>query len=143
MAHVLLNDRFAGERTMKTPGKSRRSARGVTVFELSAVTATVTVLAIGAFAFIRPHFNAQAQDAARKDANKILNAAEEWRRENGKGCPTISQLIYEKQLDESARTDDPWGERFRVRCSEDDLSVVSVGKDHKPGTPDDIHVGKS
>lgn len=123
--------------------KSRFSSRGVTPFELTAVAATAAILALGGLLVVKPRMAAAETSEAVKDAGRILSAAQEWRRENGKGCPTLSQLVEEKQLSDSARMDDPWGERYRVRCTDDEVTVVSPGQDHQPNTADDIRVPRS
>jgi general secretion pathway protein G len=123
--------------------KSRIGTRGVTRFELTAVAAAAAILTLGGFLVVKPRIAAAETSEAVKDAGRILSAAQEWRRENGKGCPTLSQLVEEKQLSESARMDDPWGERYRVRCTDDEVTVVSPGQDHEPNTSDDIRVPRS
>jgi general secretion pathway protein G len=123
--------------------KSRAHSRGVTRFELCVVTAGVALISVIGLLIIRPRVAAAESDAAVKDASRILVAAQEWRRENGKGCPTLSQLVHERQLDRAARMDDPWGERYRVRCTDEEVSVVSPGEDHQPNTSDDIRVPRS
>jgi general secretion pathway protein G len=110
---------------------------------LCVVTAGVALISVIGLLIIRPRMVAAESDAAVKDASRILVAAQEWRRENGKGCPTLSQLVHEKQLDRAARMDDPWGERYRVRCTDEEVSVVSPGEDHQPNTSDDIRVPRS
>jgi general secretion pathway protein G len=123
--------------------KARINARGVTRFELTAVAAMAAVLAVGCLLVVKPRIAAAETTEAVKDAGRILSAVQEWRRENGKGCPTLSQLVEEKQLSQSARMDDPWGERYRVRCTDDEVTVVSPGQDHQPNTSDDIRVPRS
>jgi hypothetical protein len=123
--------------------KSRLRARGVTRFELTAVAGAVAVVALGALFAVRPRLAAADTDEALKDAARIRSAVQDWRRENGQGCPTLSQLIHEKHLDQASPTDDPWGERYRVRCTDDEVTVVSPGQDHRPNTSDDIRVPRS
>ncbi|MCP5065215.1 MAG: hypothetical protein GY946_01500, partial [bacterium] len=77
------------------------------------------------------------------DAQRVLNAAEEWKKtedvEGGDGCPTLSQLQHERFLSREASTEDPWGNRFRIKCSEQ-VSVRSAGPDGKAGTSDDVRI---
>jgi general secretion pathway protein G len=123
---------------------SRRSRRGLTVVELGATVALLTVLLGGALLFVRPSLEADKSDAAVRDAMHIREAVLDWKdRGSPPGCPTVSQLLHEKKLEESSRLDDPWGGRFRIECSDEDVSVSSAGRDGKLGTGDDIRVPRS
>jgi hypothetical protein len=123
---------------------SRLSRRGVTVFELAASLSLVAVLVGGVVMLVRPGLEADKADAAMRDAIEIREAVLEWKdQEATQGCPTISQLMHDKKLDDSARTDDPWGGRFRIECTSDDISVSSAGRDGQLGTDDDIRVPHS
>ena len=79
-----------------------------------------------------------AESTSRHDAVVILEAAQGFRALHTEGCPTLSALEEEHFLNSSARSDDAWGERFRVRCEHDEISVTSAGADHQAGTADDI-----
>jgi hypothetical protein len=57
----------------------------------------------------------------------------------GGDCPTVDQLINEKQL-ESENRNDPWGSTFTIECGADDIFVSSAGPDGNPGSDDDIIV---
>ena len=83
--------------------------------------------------------NEDAESSSRSDANQIQIAAQSFRAQHSEGCPTLSLLEEEHFLDRAAREDDAWGNRFRVRCESDSLSVSSAGPDGKSGTADDIH----
>jgi hypothetical protein len=123
---------------------SLRSRRGITVVELLATLALATVVVGGALLFVRPSLEADKADAALRDAMKIRDAALEWKDDQGAlGCPTLSQLQQDKRLKREARTDDPWGGRFRIECSSADVVVRSPGRDGKLGTGDDIRVPHS
>lgn len=78
----------------------------------------------------------QSVDAARQ----LLSAAEGWQSEHAEGCPTISQLVEDGKLSASDRTDDAWGNRFRIVCDGASTSVRSAGPDRRPGTADDMNV---
>jgi hypothetical protein len=86
----------------------------------------------------------QARGQLEQDARVILDAAVNWRRQNALlGCPTISQLIQDRFLTKSARADDPWGRRYRIRCSADEVHVESLGKDGVPASDDDIRFNQA
>ena len=123
---------------------NRTNQRGVTRFELTIVTALAGLVALLGLLIVRPRLAAADTDEAEKHASRIRSAAEEWRRDNGNhGCPTLSQLVHEKRLSQAARMDDPWGERYRLRCTDEEVTVVSPGEDRQPNTKDDIRVPRS
>jgi len=119
---------------------SRKRARGVTLFEVALLSAFAASVALAVLLFVRPHVEAEHTDTALRDAARIRDAVVDWRQENGPGCPTLTQLAHESSELSTLTTDDPWGERFRVRCTETDVTVVSPGKDRVPNTSDDIRV---
>jgi general secretion pathway protein G len=122
---------------------SRRLRRGMTVVELAAGLALVAVVLGGSLLFLRPGLQADKTDAAVRDAMRIREAALDWKQANAEGCPTLSQLQHEKHLTDETRTDDPWGQRFKLECSDEDVVVRSEGRDGRPGTEDDIRVPHS
>ena len=67
------------------------------------------------------------------------NAYGAWLLDNGKGCPTLDQLV--KYTDDKAG-EDPWGTTLNVECSSSTTStrivVVSAGADRRFGTDDDV-----
>jgi general secretion pathway protein G len=118
--------------------RRRARSRGVT-----PVAAALAVFALGAGA--SGLWWAQSQNAVRdaqassqSDANQIQLAAQSFRAQHSDGCPTLSQLEEEQFLDRGAREDDAWGNRFRLRCGDDDLVVSSAGPDGVRGDRDDI-----
>jgi general secretion pathway protein G len=116
----------------------RARSRGVT-----PVAAALAVLALGAGASglwwaQSASSGREAEASSRSDANQIQLAAQSFRAQHSDGCPTLSQLEEEHLLDRGARQDDAWGNRFRVRCADDDLVVSSAGPDGVRGNSDDI-----
>jgi len=117
--------------------------RGFTVLELGLVASAVALAVGGAFLLFSPVASARAGDSAIKNAQVIQDAAAQWREDNAKGCPTITQLVYEHKLSPDAASDDPWGQRYRIECDDDAMRVTSPGADGKRGTGDDIRVPRS
>ncbi len=69
----------------------------------------------------------------------MLSAATDWKREHlERGCPSITQLQQSSLLEATARAEDPWGQRYRIRCESGEVQVRSAGKDGKFETADDI-----
>lgn len=81
-----------------------------------------------------------ARSASLSDAGQIAAAAASFRAEHSEGCPTPSQLEEDGFLSHATRTDDAWGNRFRVRCDDDQIVVISAGPDAIPNNADDLRV---
>ena len=120
---------------------SRRSrSRGVT-----PVAAAVLIAMLGAGAsclwWLRDlGVGKDADNSSRADATLIQTAAKSYRAQHADGCPTLSLLEEERFLGRDTRGDDAWGDRFRVLCQDDEISVSSAGADGKRNTADDIRV---
>ena len=120
--------------------RRRSGSRGV-----SPVGAALLVLVLGGGAsclWWAQSANAAREDEtqSRADAEQIAETAASFHAEHSEGCPTISQLKEGGFLSQSSREDDAWGNRYRVRCEDEHVSVSSAGQDHRAETPDDVHV---
>jgi hypothetical protein len=83
----------------------------------------------------------EAELAARTSGGRLLAAAADWKRSATlRGCPTVSQLRVDRQLDRDVQTQDPWGQRFRILCTEAGVQVLSAGADRQFQTGDDIRL---
>lgn len=81
------------------------------------------------------------RQAAVATAKRIVNAASDWKKDHSNlGCPTMSQLIVDRSWSSTEEAGDPWGGRFRIRCSSEEVSVHSAGNDGRFETDDDIAV---
>lgn len=67
----------------------------------------------------------------------VLMATELWQMSHPLDCPGVDDLVKDRVLVPSNEKD-PWGERFRIRCSPEGNRVVSTGPDQLIGTRDDI-----
>lgn len=128
---------------MRRPRKAvHASERGVTVIEVSIAGALLAIVGVvGAVVFV-PQRNADDNETAIRDATRIQRAASEWQQDHEGDCPTLTELARDRRLSHESRTDDPWGERFRVTCADGEIRVSSPGRDGKPNTADDIRVPK-
>ena len=120
--------------------RHRSQSRGVT-----PIAAALAVFALGASAsglWWAQNASAakDAQSSSRSDASQIAMAADTFHSEHGEGCPTLSQLEEEGFLSRDTRADDAWGNRFRVRCNDDQIVVTSAGPDGVPDNADDLRV---
>ncbi|MEN9578399.1 MAG: ral secretion pathway protein GspG [Pseudomonadota bacterium] len=115
--------------------------RGVTRVELLAALGIAGLLFGSATLWLGRAAEDDQRGQAVKTAKELLGAASDFKRTKPDvGCPTISLLIHEERYDRSAPADDPWGGRYRIRCSAEDVEVLSAGKDGRFSTPDDIAV---
>ncbi len=118
--------------------------RGVTLVEVLIVVAIIAMIAGGVTVFALPKYRDAQKTTAETGARVIRQAVQSWQATNNEvACPTVSQLVQEKQLDPGANTNDPWGTPYVLNCSEDDVTVISAGPDKKKGTKDDLRVPKS
>lgn len=108
------------------------------MIEVSAVVALIAVIMGAGMLLFKPHVDAEQNRAALQTAERIRDAALAWKSQNSTGCPTLSRLEMDHALPRTSRTDDPWGQRFRVSCSQSGIVVSSPGRDRKPNTADDI-----
>ena len=123
--------------------RRRSGARGVTLFEVLIVVAILAMVAGGVAVFALPKFRESQIKQAETGARVIRQAVQQWQAANNEtSCPTVSQLVQEKQLDSAQNTNDPFGQAYILSCSEDDVTVISQGPDKKKGTKDDISVPK-
>jgi general secretion pathway protein G len=121
-----------------------RRARGVTLFEVLIVVAILAMVAGGVAVFALPRFQDSQKKTAEAGARTIRMAVQQWQAANNEtSCPTVSQLIQDKQLDSGQNTNDPWGNAYSLSCTDDEVTVTSSGPDKKKGTKDDIAVPKA
>jgi general secretion pathway protein G len=127
---------------LKKPSwKKRALARGVTLFEVMIVVAILAMVAGGVAVFALPKFKEAQIKEAKTGARVIRTAVQHWQVSSSEStCPTVQQLMSEKHLDPGQNTKDPWGQDYTLSCSDDEVTVASMGPDKKKGTKDDISV---
>ncbi len=118
---------------------SRRLSRGVTLVEVLIVVTIMAIIAGGATIVLWPKLKQSRVKSAYTGATVIKSAAEQYQQLGGaEGCPTIQALVSARQIDGN-KTDDPWGQPYRIKCDEGgEVRVYSSGDDKKENTPDDI-----
>ena len=112
---------------------------------ISPIGAAIAVFVIGAAASCL--WWAQSASAAKdalssshSDAAQIAAIAGTFHAEHSEGCPTLSQLEEEGFLSRDTRADDAWGNRFHIRCEDDQIVVTSAGPDGVANSADDVRV---
>jgi general secretion pathway protein G len=123
--------------------RNRRAARGVTLVEVLIVVAIIAMVAGGVAVFALPRYKEAQIKNAETGARIVRTAVQQWQSANNEtSCPTISQLVQEKQLDPGQSTKDSWNQDYSLTCTDDEVTVSSAGPDKKKGTKDDIVVPK-
>lgn len=122
--------------------RRRQSSGGMTLIEIMIVVAIIAMIT-GAVAVVAVPKMREAQvKTAQTAARTVRNAVQQWQLSNNDyaSCPTVSELVQDKQLDSGQATTDPWGEDFTITCADDEVVVQSNGPDKKPDSPDDVVV---
>lgn len=111
-------------------------ARGVTLIEILIVLAIIGLIAGGVAAVAVPQLEKSRISQTKNNLIEIHKQAEMYRADHS-DCPTIGSLQRENLLSKTSDTKDPWGGAYKIVC-DDDLRVMSRGKDGKEGTDDDL-----
>ena len=123
---------------VRQPVRSFSSARKLSPRLVAGAVVAIAAICVTAAFAAHESTNAEAGEAAQA-AKKILHAAGTYAVSSAQaGCPTISELVDADKLDESARTEDAWGNRFRIACDDKGPRVLSAGPDGRMGTSDDV-----
>jgi general secretion pathway protein G len=140
---MLMQKTLKSRQALLTRLRRLRRARGVTLFEVLIVVAILAMVAGGVAVFALPRFQDSQKKTAESGARTIRMAVQQWQAANNEtSCPTVSQLIQDKQLDSGQNTNDPWGQAYNLNCSDDEVTITSNGPDKKKGGKDDIQVPK-
>jgi len=115
--------------------------RGVTLFEVLIVVAILALVAGSVGIAAISYFDDARRRMTETNAKQIRTAVKLWwvlHDENE--CPNVDQLISSGTLERGSPRADPWGGVWQLECAERDVVVVSLGRDGKAGTSDDIRV---
>jgi general secretion pathway protein G len=121
---------------------TRAVARGVTLVEVLIVVAIMSMMAAAVVVAVIPKFKDAQIKNADQNAREIRNAVTRYRSRGTDTCPTMTQLVSEKEIDSASKLDDPWGSAYKIECAEDEVYVLSPGPDKKENTADDISIPK-
>ena len=85
-----------------------RARRGVTLVEVLIVVAIMSLIATTVVVAVIPKFQQAQNDTALNSAREIRNAVVRWRAtRGGDQCPTVPQLVSDKEIDTASKIDDP------------------------------------
>ena len=140
---MVMESKIYSRQALRARLRRLRRSRGVTLFEVLIVVAILAMVAGGVAVFALPRFQDSQKKTAEAGARTIRMAVQQWQAANNEtSCPTISQLIQDKQLDTGQNTNDPWGQAYALNCTDDEVTVISNGPDKKKGSKDDIAIPK-
>ena len=123
--------------------RRQQASRGVTLVEVLIVVAIIAMVAGGVAVFALPKYKEAQIKNAETGARIVRTAVQQWQAANNEtSCPTISQLVQEKQLDPVQITNDSWNQPYTLTCTDDEVIITSNGPDKKKGSKDDITVPK-
>src|SRR3954467_12698919 len=82
-----------------------QASRGVTLVEVLIVVAIIAMVAGGVAVFALPKYKEAQIKNAETGARIVRTAIQQWQAANNEtSCPTMSQLVQEKQLDPGQST---------------------------------------
>jgi general secretion pathway protein G len=120
--------------------KKKRGLRGVTLVEVLIVVAIMSVISGMAVFVAWPELKKARVRAAKMGALAVAEAAQSYRvidHADDPVCPSLQELIEARKLD-ARRVKDPWGSRYAVGCEDEETHGISLGRDKRLGTPDDV-----
>ncbi len=117
-----------------TLASEKRRERGFTILEIMIVLLIIALLATGVTVAVIPQLNKAKNRTTCVRRAAIVSAAEMYYAESNE-CPTIEDLKSSLK----GEPVDAWDQEFKIECSsEDELLVISSGKDKNFGTEDDL-----
>ncbi|RMH39077.1 MAG: prepilin-type N-terminal cleavage/methylation domain-containing protein [Deltaproteobacteria bacterium] len=126
---------------------ARETTRGQAGFTIMEVLIVLAIIALIMGVLVGPKLFKAGEEAKRRNAHtmavQFASAYARWSLDHQDACPSnISELV--KYMTNKSDTKDPWGREFIMLCGEsappetEGFGIVSVGKDGKQGTDDDI-----
>jgi general secretion pathway protein G len=111
---------------------------GMTLIEIMIVITIFAMIAGGVAVALLPRLEEARIKSTKTDAQALRSAVMLYVADNPRGCPTVEDLVNERYLDATRRTNDAWDTPFQISCEEGDISVLSAGPDLEFNTEDDI-----
>jgi general secretion pathway protein G len=125
----------------------RREQLGMTLIEIMIVLAIIAlVMGLLVGPTIINKLQQAKVDVAKQTMTKIEAAYTSWQTNNsGKDCPeSVDELKADMGKRQTDQIKDPWGHDYVIKCGDqapeecEGFCVISLGKDGKEGTGDDI-----
>jgi general secretion pathway protein G len=113
----------------------RDAERGMTLIEIMVVVVIMALIATGVAVAVVPQLRKAQQKTTCVRINDVMSAAELFMMD-AIDCPSIEDLKSGLKGD----PEDSWGNEMKVECAGDDeIIVVSAGRDGNFGTDDDLN----
>jgi general secretion pathway protein G len=113
----------------------RDAERGMTLIEIMVVVVIMALIATGVAVAVVPQLRKAQVKTTCVRIGDIMSAAEIYMMDNT-DCPSMDDLRNELKGDPA----DSWGNDMKVECpSEDEVIIVSAGRDGNFGTDDDLN----
>jgi general secretion pathway protein G len=112
----------------------RHAERGMTLIEIMVVVVIMALIATGVAVAVFPQLQKARVKTTCVRLHDIMNAGELYMMDNT-DCPSMEELKAELKGD----PEDSWGNEMKVECpSDEEILVVSAGRDGNFGTDDDL-----
>lgn len=117
-----------------TIARAAHSERGMTLIEIMVVVVIMALIATGVAVAVVPQLRKAQVKTTCVRLNDIGAAAELYMMDNT-DCPSMDDL----KADLKGEPTDSWNNEMKVECpSEDEIIVISAGRDGNFGTDDDL-----
>lgn len=122
---------------LRALSKRRSSNEGMTLIEIMIVVVIMALIATAVGVAVLPQFGKAKTNLVKSNVSAIAHGVESYILNGGEGCPSVQQLIEEKEVKMEDPTD-PWGNEYEIECNGDEISVRSAGADGEFETEDDV-----
>jgi general secretion pathway protein G len=132
------------QRRQSVKGSCRRGRRGFSLIEIVVAIAIIAMISAGLTVGIVSTKKKSDIKLATTNAQTIRMAVKSWWMDHDSGsCPSVRTLVADGALDRGKVDLDAWGQPWRLKCEENDVTIISLGPDKTADTEDDIRVPPS
>jgi prepilin-type N-terminal cleavage/methylation domain-containing protein len=126
---------------LSSPRLNRRARGGFSLLEVLVVIAIIAMLSGAVAVAVIKHKEQADISMTRTNAQTIrLGVKSWWVTHDSATCPTVKTLVVDGELDKGKVAKDAWQQAWRLKCEDNDITVLSNGPDKLPDTEDDIRV---